>query len=342
MQNEFTTWYEKQREDLLWGMFVSCLLEVLAIFAVMLLLTPYFETLNIFWYGFFFLFIPFYIFSEASLALAKLRCIAQAEHTQFSDIIVSSISDKPIFHQWQCVSIRALLVTLLPAAGCAMAYFYSSKTMLVMLLLAVLTGMVIFIGSALVFERYAKALVAGSFQQGRDPKPLSESETVDFLVTYHLLPWLIFATCVFGLLMSKYYLGYVGEVGEISLSSLAAYSYASFSFVGFWCCHNVLQSIQVDMKLQPMFLSGTDKFTYSELTGMIFGIGFIAWLALFFIGFFVPVISSGIWLILIAVSTIIFAAIVGVLAAVLFAYHKLQQPLLSPVSSCSKSYKRSV
>jgi hypothetical protein len=335
-QNEFSTWYEKHREDLLWGMFISCILEVLAMFAVMLFVTPYFETLNVFWYGFFFLFIPFYIFSEAAIALAKFREKSQAEHIKFSHIIASSISNQPIFHQWQVISIRALLLTLLPATACTLVYFYSSKSILVMFILALLTAVVVFIGSALVFERYAKAIVAGSFLQARSLKPLNESETVDFLVTYHLLPWLVFATCVFGLLMSKYYLGYVGEVGEVSLSSLATYSYVSFSFVGFWCYYNVSDSIQVDMKLQPMHLSGTDKFGYSELFGMICGFGFMCWLVFFAIGFFVPSISSGSWLTLIAIGIIIFAVIVGILASVLFAYHKIQPLALSSVNSSVK------
>ncbi|NOU52062.1 hypothetical protein HG263_16135 [Pseudoalteromonas sp. JBTF-M23] len=325
MENNFTTWLDKQREELLWDLLFSSVLEVLAIFAVMLLITPYFETLNPFWYGFFLILIPLYIFSEAASALAKLKTATQKQLNDFSHIDISAVSETPITQQWQCVTIKTAILTLLPAVGGAALYYFSAKSVGVMLVIALCVGLAVFVVSALLFERYAKSLVAGTLRQARSAQPLNESQTVDLLITFHLLPWLVFAVLAFGLLMSKYYMGYVADSGQISLSSLATYSYISCTFVGFWSCYNVLEPIQTDMKLQPLFLSDTDKFSYSELFGMILGAGFIPWFALFVLGFFVPSLTSGIWLTVIAVSIIIFAVAVGVSAAALFAYSQSQQ-----------------
>ncbi|MBD1580782.1 hypothetical protein [Pseudoalteromonas sp. S16_S37] len=325
MENNFATWFAKQREELLWDLLFSSVLEVLAIFAVMLLITPYFETLNPFWYGFFLVLIPLYVFSEAASVLAKLKTATQKQLNDFSHIDISALSETPITQQWQCVTIKTALLALLPAIGGAALYYFSSKSVGIMLLIALCVGVGVFIVSAVLFERYAKSLVAGTLHQARGTKQLDESQSIDLLITFHLLPWLLFAALAFGLLMSKYYTGYVADAGQISLSSLATYSYISCTFVGFWSCYNVLEPIQTDMKLQSLFLSGTDKFSHSELFGMILGAGFIPWLALFVLGFFVPSLTSGIWLSVIAVSIIVFAVAVGVSAAALFAYSQSQQ-----------------
>ncbi|BBN80652.1 hypothetical protein PA25_06370 [Pseudoalteromonas sp. A25] len=334
MTDNFSSWFTKQREDLLWDLLFSSVLEVLAMFAVMLLISPYFETLNSFWYGFFLVLIPLYIFSEAAAVLAKLKIATQKQLSELSGVDISSISVAPINHQWQCVTIKTAVLALLPALGCVALYYFSSKSVGIMLLIALCAAVAVFIGSALLFERYAKSLVAGTLLQAQSKDSLNESQSIDFLVTYHLLPWLVFTTLVFGLLMSKYYMGYVADAGQISLSSLATYSYVSCTFVGFWSCYNVLESMQVEFKLQSMYLSGVDKFSHSELFGMILGAGFVPWVALFVTGFFVPTLTSGLWLTVIATSVIVFAVVVGVSAAALFAYSQLQEQ--RQAESCSQ------
>ncbi|CAH9049682.1 hypothetical protein PSECIP111854_00329 [Pseudoalteromonas sp. CIP111854] len=333
MENNVTDWYKKQRESAMWDMLFSCVLEVLVVFAVILLITPFFETLNTFWYGFFLILLPMYIFSEAASALGKLRRAVLAHEAELSAVPISTLCDKPIFHQWQCLSVAAGLLTVLPALGCATLYYLSSKSIVVMVVLGILMGIAIFIGSAMLFERYAIRLVAGTLQQARAPKQLDEAKSIDFLITYHFLPWLVFTTLVFGLLMSKYYLGYVADAGEVSLSSVAVYSFISVSFVGFWSCHTVLESIKADMKLQPMVLSGVGKFSYSDLVGMILGAGSIPWLLFFVIGFFVPVLSSGFWLTTIAAVIIIYAVLLGVGGACLLAFSQSQKQVSAEVCS---------
>lgn len=327
MVNNFNAWFEKKRVDIIWDLFFSCLIELLIMFAVMLLIAPYFETLHSFWYVFFLIFLPLYIFSETASALAKIKVAAQKQQAVVSIDNHTLQSALPIAQEWQCMTIKTGLLALLPAFGCAVLYYFSSKSIEIMLLLAVVVGLSVFITSALIVERHAKSLAINTLLKVQETRQFDEPATINFLLIYHCVPWLFFASLTYGGLMSRYYFGYVSDSGQIGLSSLASYSYMSCTFVAFWSYFNVASSIKTDLKLQPMFLSGIGKLSDSDLYGMLFGAGLLPWSVLFLCGFWLPTMADSVWLSVIALSTIVFGVFVGVGAAVLAAFSELEPVL---------------
>ncbi|BBN80655.1 hypothetical protein PA25_06400 [Pseudoalteromonas sp. A25] len=247
--------------------------EVAVVALLFLFTKPYFESYQVFWYLLCLILVPACACSVAVNVLTKIASqvlIAakknniHVEEGEYSTLATSA---------WQYISWKKVLMMVSTGAVIALCYSESTQTFSDLLLLFGAITIATFVFANWMVTQAAMPLclaVISAYRHRRDP--LTEAQSIDHIIRFHLLPWSAIAVATLFTFFVKYYLGLADEHGYVETGTVVKSTYISGAIVALWLWLEVGQIARLEHILGHINLSGIGHMSDSEAFSLVMAV----------------------------------------------------------------------